>query len=117
MKYEYNIVNKKRAMVIATGTINMPMVALGSFNNSNLIAWPNNNLLPKMKNRILNDDKLILQNLIDYLTKGPCTNYSLCYHPIEDFQKFTGVSSLVFGISANSIFDLESLQNQIFSKC
>jgi len=48
-----------------------------------------------------------------YLTKGSCTNYSLCYRPIEDFQKYANVSNLVFGIWRFSNFDVKKLQNLI----
>ena len=97
------------------GTENELTVVIGKYGSSTLIVWPNENLEPNKRYRN-SGDGLILGNLLGYLTKGSCTNYSLCYRPIEDFQKYANISNLVFGTSYYSKFDVKNFQNLINQK-
>lgn len=109
----FDIINASQATPIIADSRNSTIAAVGTYRNSKLIVLPNMDMIAYFNKKSANKRQARLpNNFVRYLTEGICTNYSSCYHDIDEYSLRIGTRHLVFGITLSSKFNYANLSKQ-----
>jgi len=110
----FNIVKKGQASPILTGNEKKPIVVVGTYENSKLIALPKKEMV-RWFNEKDHRFEIFINNIVKFVTNGSCINYLNCYSSIDDSASYKGLKNRVIGIINFWEFNYTDLTDQIRS--
>ena len=108
----FQILNANQTIVALTGDGNQAIIVIGFYNRSRLIAFPKTNLIDTLNKNVHKSNPLV-NNFVNYLTRGKCTNFFHCYYPLEKYKYLKGIRNAVIGVSPDSVFNVSEFTNEI----